>query len=120
MNGIALRPINQRTWSNVPHQSIPPYASPFRLCTYTHTPWLCQLWSSEPEDMGLTSPPLPMPVNCVHTPHTLALSTLIIRTRGPKVIPLTSPALPMPVHSTCVHTPTHHGFVNFGHQNQRI
>ncbi|KAL5476340.1 hypothetical protein EMCRGX_G026269 [Ephydatia muelleri] len=81
---MALSTLVIRTRGPKPHQSTPPYASPFHLCTHTHTPWLCQLWSSEPEDLGLTSPPLPMPV-----------------------------------HFACVHSHTHHGFVNFGHQNQR-
>ncbi|KAL5509711.1 hypothetical protein EMCRGX_G005128 [Ephydatia muelleri] len=71
-----------KTRGHGPHQSTPPFASPFHLCTHTHTPWLCQILSSKLEDMGLTSPPLLMPV-----------------------------------HSTCVHTPTHHDFVKFCHQN---
>ena len=70
--------------------------------THTHIPWLCQLWSSEPEDQvqwhkgtlsecfyTIASPVHPslcqsIPLEYTH-PHTMALSTLVIRTRGPKV-----------------------------------
>ena len=80
-------------------------------------------------------PSLCQSIPLVYThPHTMALSNCVIKTRGHGVMlwvqrhqgtlsecfyTIASPVHPppMPVHSTCVHTPTHHGFVKFSHQN---
>ena len=76
-----------------------------------------------------------IPLVYIH-PHIMALSTLVIRTRGPRVIlwvhwhqgtlsecfyTIASPVHPSLCQSIpLMYTHTHnHGFVNFGHQNQR-